>query len=87
MTAQEITRLVRKHTLRVLKMTYKGAEDDATRTRYVRPYEIREESKHTYLFATIHEGSATAIRKFRLDRIQTLEPTVLVYKPEWPVEF
>jgi predicted DNA-binding transcriptional regulator YafY len=87
MTAQEITQLVKRHKLRVMKIAYKGDADDSSRTRYIRPYEIREDNKHTYLFATIAEGSATAIRKFRLDRIQTMEPTVLVYKPEWPVEF
>lgn len=87
MSAQEITRLVKTHKLRVMKMTYKGSEDEEVRTRFIRPYEIREDRKYTYLFATIAEGSATSIRKFRLDRIQTMEATPLMYTPEWPVEF
>jgi hypothetical protein len=53
MTAQEVTRLMKKHRLRVMKMTYKGSEDESSRTRYIRPYEIREDKKQTYLFATI----------------------------------
>jgi predicted DNA-binding transcriptional regulator YafY len=79
MTLDYAREVLKKHKSRVVRILY------SAEVRYVRPYEIKEDNKYNYLFATDITSPSTSIRKFRLDRIETLEVTPMTFTPEWPI--
>lgn len=86
MSLIELSRLITRNKRRVLRIVYDDNQG-TPRPRFVRPYEIKEENKFSYLFATEITRSSEAIRKFRLDRIESAQVTPMTYTPQWPLQF
>lgn len=86
MSHQDLRILCRNNPKRVLRIVYKDASNDV-RTRFVRPYEIKEDNKFSYLFAVDMVSPHESIRKFRLDRIETAAVTQMTFTPVWPLHF
>jgi len=84
MESTDLRRLLAGAKGRVIHVTYTGS-DKESKSRYLRPYELREENKYDYLFATDIVDNHKAIKKFRLDRIHTVEVTPLTFVPVWPI--
>jgi predicted DNA-binding transcriptional regulator YafY len=85
MESTDLRRILAGAKGRVVHVVYIGA-DKEPKSRYLRPYEIKEEHRYDYLFATDITENHHAIKKFRLDRIQSLEVTPLTFQPVWPIQ-